>query len=201
MKRLWNEKHGNWHAELSATDEKNAFEGNRLNCAVQSLFSGGIMVGWEYGEVDKAVSKTKEYLELDSVIIFEAFFVHEGLLCLADVVIKDKGRITLIEAKSSNNPKVSQRDDFEHIQDAAFQAYVMKQCGYKPDEVKLLHANGECIWPNHDNLFKILDISEDVFLRFDEVELVSNRLLNDLNKSRCPQQKIGKFCKCVFWRS
>jgi len=195
LKRLWHEKHNQWQAELSAIDKKNAFEGNRFNDAVHEYYPDGIMIGWGHDSAEKAAQKTAEYLSNESITLFEAFFLHEGLLCLADVIVKQNGKITLIEAKSSNNPKIKKKDDFEHIHDAAFQAYVMTQCGYKPDETVLLHANGECVWPDKDNLFSFVDITEEVIARFDEVEIASNRMLAEINQTSCSEQAIGKFCK------
>jgi len=195
IKRLWNEKHKNWQAELSATDEKNAFKGNRFNDAVHKYYSKGVMIGWGHGTAEQAAAKTEELLKNDSVVLFEAFFLYEGLLCLADVVVKKNGKLTLIEAKSSNNPKITKKDDFEHIYDAAFQAYVMEKCGYKPDKIELLHANGECEGFDLENLFILLDITQEAFDRFDEVAVFSQKFIEALNKTIVPQQPIGKFCK------
>lgn len=195
LKRLWHEKHNLWTAELSAMDKKNAFEGDRFNDAVREFYPEGIMIGWGNGTAEQAAAKTAEYLKEDTVTLFEAFFVHNGLLCLADVVVKQEGRITLIEAKSSNNPKIKGKDDFEHIYDTAFQAYVMTQCGYKPDQTLLLHANGDCLWPDKDSLFSYVDITEETLVRFDEIEIISNQLLSHVNQGKSPEQVIGKFCK------
>jgi hypothetical protein len=194
-KRLWNEKHGEWRSELSATNEKNAFEGNRFNDAIQALYPDGIMVGWGNSDAEAAVQKTKELLTQDAVVLFEAFFIHEGLLCLADIVIKEGDQITLIEAKSSNNPKIKKKDNFEHIYDAAFQAFVMQQCGVEPTQIKLLHANGECVWPDKERLFHLLDITEEAKERFDEVRMISERLLSEVNAAKARDVTIGKFCK------
>jgi hypothetical protein len=195
LKRLWHEKYNRWITELSATDKKNAFEGHRFNDAVRELFPDGIMVGWEHGSAEAAASKTAEHLKKDTVTLFEAFFLHEGLMCLADVVVKTEGKIKLIEAKASNNPKITKKDDFEHIHDVAFQAYVMNQCGFKPDEILLLHANGECVWPDKTNLFSFVDLTEEAVARFDEVETASARILRELKSEDSPEQAIGKFCK------
>lgn len=195
MKRLWHEKHNHWSAELSASDKKNAFEGNRFNDAVHERFTDGVMIGWGHGSADEAANNTSEYLAQDNVTLFEAFFLHEGMLCLADVVVKARGKITLIEAKSSNNPKIKQKDDFEHIHDAAFQAYVMAQCSFMPDEILLLHANGECVWPDKANLFSFVDITDEAVARFDEIKIASAKMLQELETGNYPEQAIGKFCK------
>ncbi len=194
-KRLWHEKHRVWQAEPSANDAKNALEGNRFNEAVRAHCPEGIMVGWEYGNIEAAADKTKALLLADEVILFEAVFAHNDLLCLADVVIKKHNTLTLIEAKSSNNPKVTQSSDFEHIFDAAFQTYVMQQCGHAPDQVLLLHANGECVWPDPEHLFQTENITDDVYARLDEIALEADRQIQILAQHQSPEVAIGKFCK------
>lgn len=195
IKRLWHEKHGKWHADLSANGEKNAFEGNRFNDAVREYYPKGIMVGWGQGSIEKAVAKTEILLKADSIVLFEAFFMFGDLLCLADVIVKENGNLTLIEAKSSNNPKITQKDEFEHIYDSAFQTYVMTHCGYKPEQVLLLHANGECIWPNKESLFRFVDVTEEVLVKLDEVKLLSNQFSKELKQTSCSKNPVGRFCK------
>ncbi|SVD65598.1 uncharacterized protein METZ01_LOCUS418452, partial [marine metagenome] len=89
IKRLWHEKKGLWTREQSVADLKNAFEGNRFSEVVREFYPDGKMIGWQHGSLDEAISKTKLELEASNVTLFEAAFEHQGLLCLADVVIKE----------------------------------------------------------------------------------------------------------------
>lgn len=195
LKRLWNEKKGNWIPEQNASNKKNAFEGNRFNDAVHAKYPNGVMVGWNHGSLENAIAKTQELLEAQDIVLFEATFEFEGLLCMADVLIKNGNNLTLIEAKSSNNPKITKKDDFEHIYDAAFQTYVMTKCGYKPNKIELLHANGDCIWPDIEQLFLLEDITEVVEERLGEIEITAPQFLGHCNSDKEPTMAIGKFCK------
>jgi hypothetical protein len=195
LKRLWHEKKQMWIPEQTVSDKKNAFEGNRFNEAVHAKYPTGLMVGWQHGSLDDAISKTKELLNQDEVTLFEATFEHQGLLCMADVLVKDKTGLTLIEAKSSNNPKITKKDKFEHVYDAAFQSYVMAKCGYKPSKVELLHANSECVFPDIDNLFLLEDITELVDERLGEIEITAPQYLEHTKSKQTPTQLISKHCK------
>ncbi|EWH05770.1 hypothetical protein AT00_14175 [Pseudoalteromonas lipolytica SCSIO 04301] len=195
IKRLWHEKKGLWTKEQSVADLKNTFEGNRFSEAVREFYPNGIMIGWQHGSLDEALTKTKQELKAENVILFEAAFEHDGLLCLADVVIKENGILTLIEAKSSNSPKILKKDNYEHVYDAAFQHYVMSKCGYTPDKVELMHSNGNCIWPDRQNLFSFEDITDLVNERLGEVEVTSSFFMEKLERNTAPSVQIGKFCK------
>ncbi|NVJ61910.1 MAG: DUF2779 domain-containing protein [Gammaproteobacteria bacterium] len=195
LKRLWNEFNGNWVRKLSANDEKNSIEGERFNLAVRDYFEGGVFIGWTDGSAEQAARKTQELLNQDQIVLFEAAFIHENLLCFADVVIKNKSELTLIEAKSSNKPKVTSKDNFDHIYDAAFQNYVMSQSGFKPTSIQLLHANGDCVWPDKKNLFCFKDISEEVFKRQNEIEVAIENQLSVLDYDSSPRVSKGLFCK------
>lgn len=194
-KRFWYEKKGLWTKEQSLADLKNAFEGNRFSDAVRQNFPNGKMIGWQHGSLDEAIIKTQLELGASSAILFEAAFEHEGLLCLADIVIKENGRLTLIEAKSSNTPKILKKDNFEHVYDAAFQHYVMAQCGFNPDTVLLMHSNGNCVWPDVESLFTFIDITDLVIERLGEVEVTSIFYQEKLESNTPPAVQIGKFCK------
>lgn len=195
LKRLWHEKKGLWTNEQSVADLKNAFEGHRFSETVRKFYPDGKMIGWQQGSLEEAITKTKMELEAPSVTLFEAAFEHQGLLCLADVVIKEDGILTLIEAKSSNSPKVLKKDNYEHVYDAAFQHYVMSKCGYIPEKVQLMHSNGSCIWPDRQNLFSFEDITDLVNERLGEIEDTTRFFMKKLERNVAPSVQIGRFCK------
>jgi len=148
IKRLWHEMKGIWTKEPSVSDLKNSFEGNRFSGEVRQFYPHGKMIAWQHGSLDEAIAKTKHELKVSNITLFEAAFEHQDLLCLADVVIKEKGMLTLIEARASNSPRILKKDNYEHVYDAAFQHYVMGKCGYTPDKVQLMHINSNGVWPD-----------------------------------------------------
>ena len=63
-------------------------------------YPGGIEIQ-EKG-YDLPLQKTKELLERENVVIFEAAFRHQNLFIRADIVVKEGNSIDLIEVKSKS---------------------------------------------------------------------------------------------------
>lgn len=194
-KRLWNEKQGNWRAERTFMDMKNAIEGDRFNNAVHKAFPGGIEIDFKQQGFERATEQTKSLLSQDDVILFEPVFIKDQFLCIADVMIKEGGRIFLIEAKSGTSPEIEPGKKDCHLYDAAYQTWVISKCGYQVDQIEVLHANKNCIWPNEKELFLHEDITELVQDRLEEVEIEAGRLLRIALESREPNTAIGLHCK------
>lgn len=137
---------------------------------MEMLADGGFMVGkfaqlmFPEGinitelDVEKAVALTTELLKRDSVTLFEAAFVVDGLLARVDVLVKKGNQLQLIEVKSkSYNPAegvVGTRGDIraewrEYIEDVAFQRRVL--------EVALPTLKQECflLVPNKNAICEI----------------------------------------------
>ena len=66
------------------------------------------------------------------------------------------GRFTLTEVKSTTKVKP------EHLPDAAVQAYVLRRAGLDVDRVELMHLDRECAFPDLSNLFRRVDVTDEV---------------------------------------
>jgi uncharacterized protein DUF2779 len=91
---------------------------------------------------DEALNITKDLLERENVIIFEAAFRHELLFVRADIVVKRGSEIELIEVKAKscdfqdesgllNKNGTIDKDFKHHVYDIAFQKYVVQKA--RPD--------------------------------------------------------------------
>ena len=84
-----------------------------------------------------AISKTSELLKNENVIIYEAAFAFENLFVRADIIVKSRNKIQLIEVKAKSinpatenfvNTKGAIKSGWKpYLFDAAFQKYVVKQ--------------------------------------------------------------------------
>jgi len=98
-------------------------------------YPNGIFINTENYEYDKAFQLTKEALQLENVIIYEAAFQYNGLFIRTDIIVKKGNSIKLIEVKAKSfNPNeenifVGARGGLvggwkPYLFDLAFQKYV-----------------------------------------------------------------------------
>jgi hypothetical protein len=80
-----------------------------------------------------AAKRTQEYLYGDNLILYEASIMYQQMVSILDIMEKRDGKIYAYEVKSS--VLISET----YILDAAFQYYVMKGCGYKPEQFFIIH--------------------------------------------------------------
>ena len=101
-------------------------------------FPDGVLVECEHYDYDKALELTNELLKLDNVVIFEAAFVFESLFIRADILVKNREQIQLIEVKAKSfNPLdphtfVGANGGIKsgwksYLFDVAFQEYVIRK--------------------------------------------------------------------------
>ncbi len=135
--------------KLYYTNKKKEYADNKLDDPfLEALAEGGFQVGalakcyypegidlQDYIGYDEPLRVTEEYLQRDSVTLFEAAFAHENLLIRADIVVKKGMNIDLIEVKSKSYS--SEDGDFlsekgylaaawdPYVYDVAFQKYVI----------------------------------------------------------------------------
>lgn len=84
-----------------------------------------------------SVAKTKALIDRDVPIIYEAAFQYEGVLCAIDILVKQGKSWYAFEVKSAASVKD------QHIQDAALQYYVMKNCGLPLEDISIIHLNNQ----------------------------------------------------------
>lgn len=135
--------------KLYYTNKKKEYADNKLDDPfLEALAEGGFQVGalakcyypegidlQDYIGYDEPLRVTEEYLQRDSVTLFEAAFAHDNLLIRADIVVKKGMNIELIEVKSKSYS--SEDVDFisdkgflmtewdPYVYDVAFQKYVV----------------------------------------------------------------------------
>lgn len=98
--------------------------------------------------------------------IYEAGVMSGNLYARIDILRSDKG-LELIEVKSSTKVKNI------HLQDVAFQKYVLDKAGFSVKKVSMLIINNEYVRENDleiEKLFKKVDVTEDVNALQPEVE-------------------------------
>ncbi|MHB8426011.1 MAG: DUF2779 domain-containing protein [Gammaproteobacteria bacterium] len=199
LKRLYLEVH---QPELSETDESLAAvfaTGRVVGEAARRQFPDGILIGHQ-DDLSLALKETAAHLSHKGpVTLFEATFQAEAVLVRCDVLHRNRvGKLTLIEIKSSTEPKP------EHELDIAVQAWVLKHAGYQLDEIRLGCINRDfryCGDGDYTGLFAYQDMRQAVREWFPRIPKLVENLERTL-AGKMPKIALGKQCfephECPF---
>ncbi len=101
-------------------------------------YPGGVLIddGYDY---DHLAERTRELLQQEDVIIYEAAFLHDGLFIRTDILVKKGDYVKLIEVKSKSfdpndqytfiGKKGGLKSTWKsYLYDISFQKYVMQLC-------------------------------------------------------------------------
>ena len=168
--RLWYDYH---ERELAAEPDDTlqaVFEtGHEVGDLACERYQGGHFVAQDHWHIPDALAETRRVLEEDAApALFEAAFVHEGLLARADVIERlPDGGWRLVEVKSTTRLK----DIF--VLDAAFQLCVLRGAGLDVRDAAVMTLDRTYVFDGKrldlDALFKLHDVLEQAEAFFDTV--------------------------------
>jgi hypothetical protein len=141
------------------------------------------------------------------ISICEATFVDgEGHLCMADIILPaGDGSVSLVEVKSSTRVKPY------HIDDAAYQVWVVERCGYRVSSASIMHVDPSYVREGGldvSSLFALEDVTGEVRARIPSIEANLAGMLSVADMADEPETAIGRHCNsphpCPFqgwcWR-
>ncbi len=181
--------------ELSKAQEAIFQRGHDVGKLARDLFPGGADSSPINKNYAGAVKHTSEFIESGAKVIYEAAFMYDGILCLGDILVKDRGGWKLYEVKSSTGLKEV------YIPDAAVQYYVMNGSGIKLTDVSIVYLNNQYVRKGDldlNELFTIesvLDLVEDMQ---DEIVKQVDVLKNVLARKNVPDINIGPHCSAPY---
>ncbi len=163
------------------------------------------------GRLDLAemIKKTNEHIKLGTKVIAEASFSFEGFFCSVDILIRnDDGSYNMYEVKSSKqNIKQDKKLGCvkeKYIIDAAYQEYVLKNCGININKVFVVLLAEDYVRETDFELDKYFVICDVTKYTDDRQNMVANKLkdLGAVLSSTCePTIAFSKNCnKCDYWR-
>jgi len=156
LKRLWYETHEPAEAEPGVAEATRLEWGRILEARAREALGPGMLVQREALGHASAVESTKTALGTQPRLLFQGVFEARGATCAVDALEQEGRRRTLIEIKSGTQAKP------EHLEDLAFQAFVLGEAGPKPTHVEVMHVNRECRHPDLDRLFARTDVTAEV---------------------------------------
>ncbi len=194
-KNLWLKKHKPElfeDVELSDFEKKIIEEGNLADEEARHLFPDGVLVD-SYGE--DAINDTKQYLEKQQEVVFQATFFEDVFFIRADILVfdKDKNGYELYEVKASND--IKRKEPHHYINDLAFQKSVIEMSGLNIIKVGVIHLNREYKRAgdvDYKQLFKIVDLTDEVIESQDGVKKQMAEIKQYLNM---PEEKD---CECLY---
>ena len=166
--------------------------GHEVGFYARRLFPGGADAYAEAnGKAGKTVERTQELIAGGQNIIYEAGFVHEGVLAIVDILVRDTNGWKAYEVKSSL------RLTRTYHQDAALQYFVLKGAGINIVDFSLVHLNGNYVRRGPvetDKLFVIVSVKDYAEKQLPDIaEKVAKQKLV-LNETQAPEVEIGVHC-------
>jgi hypothetical protein len=184
-----------WNAEdlvPPADQAQQAFmeEGQRVGLLARQLFPGGIEITPD--GLAEAISDTKDALRMRHPL-YEAAFAHDECAVRVDVLNSaTDGCWDIIEVKSTTDVEAV------HLEDIAFQAYVLAGAGVSLGRFYLAHVDRSFVkaGPIDPHKFFILrDVTEEISaLRRTIVDNV-NKISLAIRSLECPKSRIGSHCE------
>ena len=166
--------------------------GTDVGKLAQKLFPEGIDASpASQFEYDKAVVGTKELIDKNQNIIYEASFNYSDVLAVADILVNEKSGLKVYEVKSSTS--ISET----YIRDAALQYWVISNCGYKIKDFSIIYINNQYVRKGDlrlDELFITESVLNLILPLQGWVEENVNRFKKVLTKKSIPKIDIGEHC-------
>ena len=179
-KILWLQK--NKPNEAVKTAKDSVMENGTMVGEVARGYFGDFSPVTIVGDKTEMVNKTADLMHKGADNITEASFIKDGLYCAVDILHKDGNGWDIVEVKSSTEVKDIYKED------AAFQYYVLKECGVNVKKVYILYINNEYVRHGELNL-KGLFTLEDLTL---EAEARSEYIPDNIEAMRNWEEGEGE---------
>ena len=163
------------------------------------LFGGGERIEYT-GDFGSQMTKTKEFIEHDIKIIYEATFCFDGILVMVDILRIGKDGLIINEVKSSTSVKEV------YIDDASIQYYVISSLGYNVSAVNIIHIDSSYVRGEKlelEKFFHTEDVTEQVKQKQADIPQILSKFDEILSKDTEPEIDIGVQCSnpypCDAW--
>ena len=184
--------HYNEMDELSEMQKSIFKRGTDVGELAQKLFPGGeIAAEGKPPNYEKAILKTKKIIDGGVKVIYEAAFLFNEVLSIADIVVIENNGVKVYEVKSSTS--ISET----YLNDAALQYYVISNIGYNVKDFSIVYINNQYVrWGdlNLNELFVTESVMEFILPLQKSVKENIIRFKKVLSKNQIPDIDIGEHC-------
>lgn len=193
-KRLWLSLHAEQLGIEVIDVNSNQQTGNEVGEIARTFHPNGYLVSDKNNK--SAIKTTQEILvNTRDQVLFEAAFEFDEVLVRTDLLIPDDGQYRLEEVKSSTEVKSY------HKQDAAIQAWVLNNSGYKTSSVSISHIDKHFIYKTRYDYHGLLfseDVSQEVNQLIADVPKWVANAKATVQQEKEPIREIGRHCKDPF---
>lgn len=165
--------------------------GHQVGLLAQQLFPGGVDVSLQAKNSKAAFELTQQLLKENVKTIYEATFIHNGVLIMVDILHFDGESWKAYEVKSSL--KVSDA----YIKDACLQYYVLKNSIQNFNDLFLVTLNSNYVFENEidlKQLFKKRSVKENAEKNIEFFNSTISKMNLVLEQNVIPDIPIGKHC-------
>ena len=193
--RLWHDAHSpDLAPEVDDTLQAIFDTGHEVGELACRRYPGGYLVTHDYLHVAQALEQTQEVIAAsDAPALFEAAFVHQGVLVRADVIERlPGGGWRLVEVKSTTRLK----DVF--ILDVAVQLWVLRGAGLDVREAGVLTLDRDYVYDGErldlEALFKLHPVLDQAESLLDSVVTGVREMQAMIEKDSPPKVAPGEHC-------
>lgn len=173
-------------------------QGNIVGSEARKKYPNGVLVDFPAWDFFGSLKKTRELLKAETEVIFEAAFEYKDCYARADIIVysKETNRWSIYEVKSTTKVKE------EHLDDVGLQAWIISNAGLPIEKICIMHLNTGCRFPNLQNLFTEVDITEELRNRHNSIASKLTEIFKTIREDSVPEVDIGPHCtspnECPF---
>jgi hypothetical protein len=164
--------------------------GHYIGELAQHLFPGGTIATEDPKKAAQSLEKTRELIERGANIIYEAAFLFNEVLVIADIIVKEGEQWNIYEVKSST------RISDTYFQDAAIQYYVISN-NLNVKDISIVYINNQYVRSGEidlTRLFNIETVKESASKLQEFVKSELDKFKNVLSEKKIPNIEIGPHC-------
>jgi len=199
-KSLWLYRHSpKLQDAVSAAQEAIFAQGTSVGRFAWGLFPGGIDLSPEYVDgiprFAGALERTAEAVRSGADVLYEAAFVHKGVLAAVDILVRDGGRWRAYEVKSGASVKET------YAEDAALQHWVLRGAGLDLTDVSVVHIDTSYVRSgaiDPRGLFAVASVHDFARDRSEAIGAEVARLEAVLAMDAVPDVAIGPHCSAPY---
>ncbi len=184
--------HYNEMDELSEMQKAIFKRGTNVGELAHKLFPGGVIAAQgDPPNYDAALKKTKELINDGAKVIYEAAFMFNEVLSIADIVVRENGGLKVYEVKSSTS--ISET----YLNDAALQYYVISSLGLRVKDFSIIYINNQYVRKGNqdiEELFTTESVLEFILPLQKSVKENVDRFKKVILKKKMPVIDIGEHC-------